>query len=903
MSVRGSAATVDLVDLLSLIHQSGHAGTLRLAIGERVSKLHFFRGQIYLPTGGSSGAYKIGALLVRAGKLSGRDLLRALALQKKERNRERLGDLLVRLGLVSRDDLDGVIRGQFEDQICDLLFEPGAEYEFRKDVLPAGFTDSHGNIQALGFDIRSILMEASRRQDEWKMIRKVVTSGRSVLAVAAVVSGQWQVDEDGQVQDLSESQRRQREAGEVEVVRRFAAAHALFEQNPFDGLKSVDEVVAASGLPAFSAMQVIASLRRDGVVRELSAQELEQSAVRELEAGRPKSSYRLFEWANETDHLHPTASRLDTVLLRHEHLGAQGFAMRTSSVRALQVLSRLLRRGAPFYFLCREAESKVEVFLSPNTLRLHLIGPRRTHSTSRYLKRRRALSSAGLEQARETAKLERRNLDQVLLEDGFVQREQWLKAVKDKAVSGLFSIFGWTEPFVEVRGGLQPPPAPEDVEGMVCEIPLSTELKESLRRDLLRWKALLKEIPTPDVICVTTRPSPNNQPRRAHDLFNGRRTVGDLIQLARVAPLELVRFVYDALKTGKVRALTDREHYEKIERRTKSGRHEEAVAYLKSAISWGFAPKLYRQRLREVRKLLVDRPNSENRPVLQGDAATFSLAEVLQLLHQGQRSGTLRINNGDQEKVVYLDKGDLHVLRVDQSESDQEVWDLLLGDETRSTLDLQGLLKRRGLLDESEVGRDELQQIKDDVFEAFLWETASYEFTQNVLPSELREESERATTLKLNTPMLLMQAMGALAEWDELREVLKSSRAIFVYESAEAQLEAVRQGLGAMAYLYDGKHSLSDVVRTSGESRFKVYRQARDLVEAGQLRFKGVKPPRTQREGPQPLASGRLPRLGSGRTSRSGDPLTSSDLDIGSSDMLNSDVEMSPYLGDSMDSE
>ncbi|MGE0711020.1 MAG: DUF4388 domain-containing protein [Planctomycetota bacterium] len=895
MSLRGNQGTIDLVDLLSHLHASGSAGTLRLQIGERSTKLHFFRGQIYLPTGGSSGAYKIGALLVRAGKLTGRDLLRALALQKQEGHQERLGDLLVRMGRVTRADLDQVIRAQFEDQICDLLFERDAEYEFRKDVLPAGFADARGNIQALGFDIRSILMEASRRQDEWRRIRAEVRSGRAVLCLATVASGQWHVGDDGKVSQQAAEGGAPRKLEELEaaVVARWRASHALFEQNPFDGVKTIDEVVAASGLPAFEAMGLVAELRREGLVRELTGQEVEHTVLAELKAGRPRNAYQLFEWANETDHLRATASRLDTVLLRSEHLDGNSFAGRTSSVRALQVLSRLLRRGMPFQFTCREAESKVEVYFTPQVMRLHLSGPRRTHSTTRYLKIRRAISSGRLDQARETARLERRNLDRVLLEDGYVTREQWIKAVKDKAVSGLFSIFGWSDPYLETAGGVVPPPPVEEVNGLVCEIPLSPALKESLRRDLLRWKVLLKEIPAPDVVCIATDQSPGHAPRRAHDLFNGRRTVGDLIQLARVAPLELVRFVYDSLKAGKVRALTDREHYERIERRTKKEALEEAVVYLKSAIAWGYAPKLYAQRLKEVRRLLQNRPDSESRPVLQGEVATFSLAEILQLLHAGQRSGTLKVSDGEREKVLYLDRGDVHVLRVDQSESDQEVWDLLLGDETRSSLNLTELLKTRGLLDESQVGGEELNAIKEDIFDAFLWDGATYEFTQNLLPSELREESDRATTVKLNTPMLLMQAMSRLAEWDELRQVLKSSRAVFAYASPKHQLDAVREGLGAVAYLYDGKHSLLEIVRVSGENRFKVYRDAAGLVQRGCLQFKGIKKVQPRERRQQPLASGRLPQL------HPAPQLTSSSFE--GDGMINSDVDMPPYLGDSME--
>ena len=81
---------------------------IKLRLGERIHKLHFLDGMIYLPTSGSRGAYRIGALLVRANKLSGRDLLRALELQKTERRRERLGDLLVRHKLVTQNDLDEV---------------------------------------------------------------------------------------------------------------------------------------------------------------------------------------------------------------------------------------------------------------------------------------------------------------------------------------------------------------------------------------------------------------------------------------------------------------------------------------------------------------------------------------------------------------------------------------------------------------------------------------------------------------------------------------------------------------------------------------------------------------------------------------------------------------------------
>lgn len=901
MSVRGSTQTISLVDLLTLIHGSGHAGTLKVQVGENGSKLHFFKGQIYLPTGGSRGAYRIGALLVRAGKLSGRDLLRALQVQKAEGHKERLGDVLVRHKMVTREDLDQVIRAQFEEEICDLLFAENAYYEFKKDVLPAGFADARGQILALGFDTRSILMEASRRQDEWRRIRSAIPSTRSVYRTAVVASGTWHVDPDGKVRSEVREPLPQGSASdlEAEVVKRWKEAGAMFEQNPFDGVRSVDEIVNASGVPVFVAMGVVARLRSDGVIRELTAAEVEQTAMSHLRQGKKRTAFRLYEWANESDRLRPSGVRLDKVFLRPEHLDGMTFATRTSSVRTLQMLSRLLRRGAPFRFKAREAESSVEVYFSQHSLRLQLIGPRRTHSTARYLRRRNAITPDQLERARQIAASEGRRLDRVLLEDGFVGKEVWIRAIKDKVVSGMFSIFGWSEPDVEVQGGDVAPPPPTEVTGLVCEIPIDGSLRDSLRRDLLRWKVLLSEIPTPDVVFLCAKPTPEGKPRRAHDLFDGRRSIRDLISLARVAPLELLRFVYDCAQAERIRRLTDREHYERVEKARAAGRLDDAITMCKSAMSFNFAPKLYGERLKELRQLLLqqDRTASpENRPVLQGDTSSLGMAEILQLLHQGKRTGTLRVTDGERERVLYLDDGVLQLLNVESSEADREVWDLIMGaDETHHSFDISGLLKKRGALKEEEVGQAELESIKEDIFETFLWENAGYEFTQNLLPTELRVDTPRATRLALRTDRLLIEAMSRLAEWDDLRKTLKSERAVFKYASPKAQADAVQmEGVGALAYLFDGTHSLADVARVSGENRFKIYRLVRDLVakKLVVLTQEQKKPlPKRPKRPPAPLASGRIPRV---------DMSSSGKLPTLGKAIVETGDGLDPSLGDSM---
>ncbi|MEZ6187106.1 MAG: DUF4388 domain-containing protein [Planctomycetota bacterium] len=533
VSLRGSASTISLVELLTLIEQNGHAGTLKVQTASGHTWLHFYGNQVFLPRHGGRGAARLGALLVRAGRITGRQLVQALQVQREEGHRERIGDLLVRVGLVTRADIDLVIQGQFQEQICDLLFEENCFFEFKADMLPVGFLNPQGEVLALGFDTRSILMEASRRQDEWRQIRRQVPSPRAIFRPLSRSNRAWQVDERGQVHSDEGALSRDEDA----LLEPWRRAGSLYEQNPVDGTRTVDEIVAGSGISAFQSMGILAKLRQEGRIQPLSAEEIEERVVGYLRLGRQGMAFKLYEWANEATHLRTTASRLDKILLRKEHVGTQRFRTRTSSERAIQILSRLLRRGSPFRYLAREGECVVEVYFTPNYLRLHLQGPRRTHSTLRYLRRRRAIDDAGVEAAKARAQKLRQGLDRTLLEGGFVSRHQWVRAIKDKAVSGMFGVFGWEEPFVEVQGGVLTPPAPEEVKhGLVCEIPLDAELRGSLRRDLLRWKVLLQTIPSPDVVLKVTHQRPKGSPKRAHDLFDGRRTVGDLIRLARVAP-------------------------------------------------------------------------------------------------------------------------------------------------------------------------------------------------------------------------------------------------------------------------------------------------------------------------------------------------------------------------------
>ncbi|MEZ6187105.1 MAG: DUF4388 domain-containing protein [Planctomycetota bacterium] len=360
-----------------------------------------------------------------------------------------------------------------------------------------------------------------------------------------------------------------------------------------------------------------------------------------------------------------------------------------------------------------------------------------------------------------------------------------------------------------------------------------------------------------------------------------------------------MRFVYESVAQKRVTRLSDREHYEALERACQAGHFDEAVTFCKSAIACGYAPKLYQQRLRELSERLVETQGEQAlaRQTFEGELKSFKLPEILQLLNQGMRSGTLKLSDGVEEKSYYLDKGALYVLKLEEEEAAQEVLDLLEEDRTQTGLNLNAILNRTGSVDESEVGELELARIKEDVFATFLWEEAHFTFRHNVLPKEIREDSERSTKLALRLQGLLIQGMAVMAEWDEMRGILRGGTAVLRFRNRQALGHAMHGGMGETAKLFDGHRSLREVVHESQENRLRLYRQARDMLGRGDLVLAGVKSTAQRVPGAQALASGRVPLLHSGRRRRAELEGTEGEIELGG--LGDSMAEADVFLEDS----
>jgi predicted transcriptional regulator len=168
MALKGTLEDFGIADILQLIGQQGKSGILHLQSREDEVHVLMADGNVVAADAGRRAKDRLGGLLLRAGLITRDDLARALDAQR--RTLRRLGDLLVELELVTKQDLKDITRLQTTETVYKLFhwksgtyeFEPG-EVEFDRDTVTP-------------LRAESVLMEGFRRIDEWPLVRKKISS-------------------------------------------------------------------------------------------------------------------------------------------------------------------------------------------------------------------------------------------------------------------------------------------------------------------------------------------------------------------------------------------------------------------------------------------------------------------------------------------------------------------------------------------------------------------------------------------------------------------------------------------------------------------------------------------------------------------------------------------------------
>ncbi|MCA8925573.1 MAG: DUF4388 domain-containing protein [Planctomycetes bacterium] len=799
MGLQGDVKAFSLDDLLDLLSASGHHGSLTVVNQDASKTLYLHQGGLYLER--STFSFRLGDVLVRRGEITVAQLEEALKLQREVQN-ARLGAVLVRLGYTTQDKIMGARRYQVEEEVYEIFGWPAAYYEFTPNELPEGFAERIQDPEEFRFEVRSVLMESARRKDEWRRIRALLPSAKRLYTLIP-----------------GESQREQ-------AVKALAACHGqqLDPEDLFAGRVPLNEFSRRLGLSTFEAQALVAGLLHDGVIAALKPAELQRQFQRALREDAPHA-LRLYECALESPEFEGKGKFLDRVFWGSPALkdaAAQGklnFAATVKGKRAFELLLGLFRQGITCEFSAHEEGQRVDLGLSKMSLTLRL-EDRPAPDVERHLLAAKPLPASDVERAKELLQKTGRSLQQILVGGGYVSMDDWLRAQKDALMERVFETFLLKLPYVEVRtASLEP-------EGDAVELPLLPWLHAEVMREVRQWETMLTRIPS---VRTFLRLSPSGRGAAAGDEvlseFDGKRSLLEVIQLQEQPAQTFFEKVHAAIEAGHLVQLEQEEYRALLNTALDAKKRGRAIEVCMAAIECAVDSYYFHERLNQLEAQEAEISDQAARPTLRGELASFSLAEVLQSFNLSKRSGTLRVEDPEVEgrnRAIYLEGGEVYLLTGDK--------DLGEGDL------LEEELVAAGAVTEDQLAKEAAGQLKDEIYEIFLWEGAVFEFAADYLPPEFYASS-RHRKLRLNTGEFLIQAIRRAGEFEEARRVLPSDDLVLSFESNTAKMRTISEiGQEELLLLVDGRHTIADLVRIAGVRRYRALTVLASLARDGAVR-------------------------------------------------------------------
>ena len=166
MAIRGSLREASLPDVLQLLSMGKKTGCLSVTHRNSFGNIYFNKGRICYASIVNR-RDRLGDMLVKTGVITQAQLEATIALQDKRRDM-RLGELLIEQKLISIDQLHDAIKVQIQEAVYFLFTWNQGTFNFEGDVTP----DQQD--YTVSINPESLLLEGARRVDEWGLVEKKI---------------------------------------------------------------------------------------------------------------------------------------------------------------------------------------------------------------------------------------------------------------------------------------------------------------------------------------------------------------------------------------------------------------------------------------------------------------------------------------------------------------------------------------------------------------------------------------------------------------------------------------------------------------------------------------------------------------------------------------------------------
>ncbi|MGZ5476055.1 MAG: DUF4388 domain-containing protein [Thermoanaerobaculia bacterium] len=229
MGVSGNLKTMLPGDLLQWLSLGQKSGTLVVS-NKSVEKKIFFRNGRVISSASNDPREYLGQFLMSHGYLNEEELRKAMEVQTQ--SGILLGKILVMIGLINEGDLTRLMRLKAEEEIYDVFLWNEGDFHFVDNELPTM------EMIPLKIDVTGIIMEGTRRVDEWPRIREVVPHDACVPVLVKPIELEEEFDE-----------------VETQVV------------DAIDGRRTIAELVLESRSSSFVVCSSVAPLVRAGFLK------------------------------------------------------------------------------------------------------------------------------------------------------------------------------------------------------------------------------------------------------------------------------------------------------------------------------------------------------------------------------------------------------------------------------------------------------------------------------------------------------------------------------------------------------------------------------------------------------------------------------------------------------------
>jgi hypothetical protein len=229
MSVSGNLKTMLPGDLLQWLSLGQKTGTLCVR-NKGVEKKIFFRNGRVISSASNDPREYLGQFLMSHGYITEPELMKAMEVQAQ--SRILLGKILVMIDVINEEDLQRLMRRKAEEEIYDIFLWNEGEFEFIDDELP------QMEMIPLQVDVTGLIMEGTRRVDEWGRIHTLIGHEALVPSIVKEVPPE-ELEDDAQ--------------------RTVVLA--------IDGRRSLAELVLESRSSSFNVASTVYHLAREGYVK------------------------------------------------------------------------------------------------------------------------------------------------------------------------------------------------------------------------------------------------------------------------------------------------------------------------------------------------------------------------------------------------------------------------------------------------------------------------------------------------------------------------------------------------------------------------------------------------------------------------------------------------------------